>query len=63
MDDEILLSIKIGEVGRDFRIARLQAIDLLEHRDRFESKILLAVMLSDASETGDRGRLIADPDV
>src|SRR5712664_3017807 len=51
-DDEILLSVQIGEVGRDFCIVRLQTIDLLEHRDRFESKILFAVVLGDAAETG-----------
>ena len=50
-DDQVLLRVKIGEVGGDLQVVRLESIDLLEHRDRLQSKLLIAIMISDAPET------------
>ena len=56
-DNQILLGVKIGEVRRNLYIARLQAIDLPEHGDRLQCKILIAIMLSDTTKTSNRRRL------
>ena len=50
INDEILLRIQVREVCSNLQIIRLQAIDLLEHRDRFQRKILFAVMVGDAAK-------------
>src|SRR2546423_2486674 len=60
---EILLCIKVGEAGCYHDIVRLKAIDLLEHRDCFERELLFAVMLGNASKTGNGGSVAADPHV
>ena len=62
-DDQVLLRVKIGEVGGDLQVVRLESIDLLEHRDRLQSKLLIAIMISDAPETQYRGRVIANADL
>ena len=59
--DEILLGVKVRESGGYFCIARLETIDLLENSDCFQSKILFAVMLREATKAGDRPGPITNP--
>src|SRR5437660_8966358 len=62
-DDQVLLRVEIGEARGNLQIVRLEPIDLLEHRDRFQGKLLIAIMISDAPETRYRGRVIANADL
>ena len=58
--NQILLRVECCQGVSDFRIVRPQPIDLLVHRDRLQSKILLVKVFSNAREARDRRFLFAD---
>src|SRR6476620_3580840 len=47
-------------MSSDINVMRLKAIDLLVHRDRFQSESLLAIVFRDATKASDRFARIAD---
>ena len=59
VDHQSLNRIEIRKLFGNYRITRIEAVDLLVHRDGFKGEFLLAIALGDARETGNRFFLIA----
>src|ERR1043166_7431817 len=59
-DNQLLLGIEVGQTSGDFNIIRLQAIDLLEHRNRLEREFLVTIMFCDTPKTCYGSTMIAN---